>query len=144
MKIVDANLLLYAFDSESPSHTKAKTWLERIYRDDDLVGLPRHVLLAFIRISTNPRIMKTPAKPEAALAIVESLISHPKTLLVECGPNHWPLFRSLVIRAGVSGPSISDAFLATLAIEHGATLCSCDEGFRRYADLSFENPILRS
>ena len=63
------------------------------------------------------------------------------TLMVECRPNHWALFRDLVMRAGVFGPSISDAFLATLAIERGATLCSGDEGFRRYDGLLFENPM---
>ena len=141
MKIIDANLLVYAFDLDSPQHARAKEWLEGVYRSDDLVGLPRLVLLAFIRIATNPRILNKPATPGEALEIVELLSAHPKSLIVECGPNHWTLFRDLVIRAGVFGPAISDAFLATLAIEHGATLCSCDEGFRRYAGLLFENPI---
>lgn len=141
MKIIDANLLVYAFDMDSLHHVRAKEWLEGVYREDDLVGLPRFVLLAFIRIATNPRILNTPAKVEDALDIVERLSSHPKSLMVECGPNHWTLFRDLVMRAGVFGPSISDAFLATLALEHGATLCSCDEGFRRYAGLLFNNPM---
>ena len=141
MKIIDASVLLYAFDIDSPKCLKAKDWIEDLYRTEDLVGLPRLVILAFVRISTNPRIMNIPSSPEAALGIVETLTGHPKTRIVECGANHWKVFREVVSRSGVFGPSISDAFLASLAIEHGATLCSCDEGFRRYPGLKFENPL---
>ncbi len=140
MRIIDANLLIYAYDKDAPQHALAKAWLEDVYKNDDLVGLPRLVLLAFLRISTNPRIMNTPIKTEIAMEIVENLVAHAKTVVVDCGPNHWKVFRDLVVRSGVYGPSITDAFLASLAIEHGATLCSCDAGFRRYAELSLEIP----
>ena len=56
MKIIDANLLVYAFDLDSPQHARAKEWLEGVYRSDDLVGLPRLVLLAFMAC---PPKMKT-------------------------------------------------------------------------------------
>ena len=88
MKIIDANLLVYAFDADSVHHKRAKEWLEEVYRGDNLVGLPRLVLLAFIRITTNPRIMQIAAPASAAIAIVDKLVSHPKSLVVECGPNH--------------------------------------------------------
>lgn len=105
-----------------------------------MVGLPRIVILAYTRIITNPRIMKVPASAEAAFARIETLVSHPKTIIIEPGPNHWQIFRRLVIESEVIGPSMTDAFLASLAIEHGSTLCSHDNGFRRFKHLKFENP----
>jgi toxin-antitoxin system PIN domain toxin len=141
MRIVDANLLIYAFDVDSPQHVEARNWLEGMYLQDDIVGLPQVVLLAFLRIVTNPRIMKTCALSDEALSRVEALLNHPKTIVIECGPNHWSIFKDVVSNASVFGPSITDAFLASLAIEHGSTLCSYDEGFRRFVGLKFENPL---
>lgn len=141
MRIIDANLLIFAFREASERHAEAKSWLERVYATDDVVGIPALVLLAFVRITTNPRIMSPPARLETAFGQVEELLNHPKTLVVEPGPSHWKVLRKVALQAGVRGPAMTDAFLATLAIEHGATLCSQDEGFRRYKDLRFENPL---
>ena len=141
MKIIDANLLIYAFTPGAPQHMAPRTWLERIYMEDDLVGIPRLVILAFLRITTNPRVMGVPATTIEAVARIDSLLNHPKTVVVECGSNHWSIFKTVVAQSGVTGPSLTDAHLAALAIEHGSTLCSHDEGFRRYANLKFENPL---
>jgi hypothetical protein len=40
--------------------------------------------------------------------------------------------------AGMAGNLSSDAHLAALAIEHGATLVSFDRDFERFAGLRFE------
>ena len=43
--------------------------------------------------------------------------------------------------AQVKGPLVTDAHLATLAIEHGATLYSTDGDFSRFPGLTWENPL---
>ena len=43
--------------------------------------------------------------------------------------------------AQVTGPLVTDAALAALAIEHGATLCSTDTDFRRFRGVRLVNPI---
>ena len=141
MRLIDANLLIYAFDEASTKHERARDWLEEVYRKDDLVGLPRVALLAFLRITTNPRAMRVAAPAEEAFDRIQELLAYPKSIVLEPGPNHWTLLRDVVLRSGSVGPSITDAHLATLAIEHGAILCSHDEGFRRYVALRFENPL---
>ncbi len=141
MRIIDANILIYAWDSASPQHSIAKPWLEEIYAKDDMVGLPRVVLLAFLRIVTNPRIMKVAVSGSDAMSFTDQLITYPKTVIVEPGPNHWSIFRNVVTTSGVFGPSMTEAYLASLALEHGALLCSHDDGFRRFVGLKFENPI---
>jgi len=41
----------------------------------------------------------------------------------------------------LSGNDLNDAWLAALAIEHGATLVSTDTGFARYPGLTWQNPV---
>ncbi|MBI3179074.1 MAG: type II toxin-antitoxin system VapC family toxin, partial [Deltaproteobacteria bacterium] len=54
MILVDANLLLYATDRRSPRHEAARSWLEGRLSGDETIGFAWVVLLAFLRLSTNP------------------------------------------------------------------------------------------
>jgi hypothetical protein len=56
MIVLDANLLLYAYDSRSEKHEQARKWVEQVFSGGELVGLPWQTVAAFIRITTNPRI----------------------------------------------------------------------------------------
>jgi uncharacterized protein len=49
--------------------------------------------------------------------------------------------RDLLARLGVAGNLTSDAHLAALAIEHGATLYSADNDFSRFAGLRWVDPV---
>jgi toxin-antitoxin system PIN domain toxin len=140
VKLVDANILLYAYDASSVHHAACKTWLEKALNDDEPVGLPWQTSLAFIRISTNPRAVRNPLATSDACAIVTALIERPGTVIVEPGDHFWLTFREVVDHARVTGPLVTDAVLAALAIENGATVCSTDRDFRRFAGLSLIDP----
>ena len=47
-------------------------------------------------------------------------------------------------KSQIAGPLVTDAALAALALEHGATLCSVDRDFRRFRDLKLMDPTDRS
>ena len=47
----------------------------------------------------------------------------------------------LVVKHGATGPLVTNAVLAALAIEHGALLASTDQDFRRFPDLRWVNPL---
>lgn len=51
---------------------------------------------------------------------------------------HEQLLGRLLIAAGSAGNLTTDAHLAALAIEHGATLASFDRDFERFNGLDFE------
>jgi predicted nucleic acid-binding protein len=82
--LVDANILIYAFDADSPQHASARRWLDGRLNDTARVALPWPSLLAFLRIVANPRVMQRPAGMElartsanlAALAIEHGLQVH--------------------------------------------------------------------
>ena len=46
-----------------------------------------------------------------------------------------------ILDAQVSGPLVTDAALAALAMEQGATLCSTDRDFRRFQGLKLVDPV---
>lgn len=57
MKLVDANVLIYAVNEDSVHHAEARRWVVGALRGGDVVGLPWASLLAFVRLSTNRRIL---------------------------------------------------------------------------------------
>ena len=141
MILIDANLLIYAIDSDSVHHLKARRWLEKTLSGDTWVGIPWIVLLAFVRITTRAGIMGKPLSVEQAIGFVDSWLAQPYVTFIGPNDNHWAVFRSLLLSNGTVGNLTTDAHLAALAIEHGCELASADNDFRRFASVSLVNPI---
>ena len=141
MILVDANLLLYAYDGSSEHHERARAWLEKVLSGSDPVGLAWVTLLAFLRISTNPRALTRPLSLAEATAIVSSWVGQPCVSLVEPGERHWELLSGLLEPAQARGPLVMDAHLAALALENGAVLASNDRDFSRFEGLRTLNPL---
>jgi toxin-antitoxin system PIN domain toxin len=144
MILLDANLLLYAYDSAAPEHEKPRLWLEAVVGRAEPILLPWQTLHAFLRISTNPRAWKAPLSMKEAGAIVEKWLSLPNVATPSPGEQHWEILRSLLADGQCRGPLVSDAVLAALAIEHGAELYTNDADFRRFRRLKVVNPLEES
>lgn len=141
MILCDANLLLYAYDKSSPAHAKSRRWLQATLSGDEPVGLAGITLLAFLRISTNPRAVVHPLPLAEATALVSSWLEVPCVTVPAPGPRHWEIFGRVLRGAHATGPLVTDAHLAALALEHGALLASADRDFARFAGLRFLNPL---
>ena len=141
MKVVDINLLIYALNTDTPHHPRAKKWLEASLSDEEPVGLAWVVILGFLRIITNVRIMPTPLSPEIAMEIVEEWLHHPTVKIIVPGERHWNILKELLMPLGTAANLTSDAHLAAIAIEHGARLYSTDNDFSRFLKLRWTNPI---
>jgi len=141
MILLDANLLLYAVNRDLPQHEKARAWLEQALSDEQRVGLPWVVILAFLRLTTNPRVFERPLAIEQAAAYISEWLSRPMVTTVGPGPAHWPVLRNLLTISGAGGNLTTDAHIAALAIEHGYAVCSTDYDFKRFAGLRHINPI---
>jgi uncharacterized protein len=141
MKIVDINLLIYAVNKDTPHHSKAKQWIEDSLSGDEPFGFAWIVILGFLRIVTNGRIMPTPLMPEVALDLVNDWLQQPPSLTIVPADQHWSIFKELLIPLGTAANLTSDAHLAALAIEHGARLYSTDNDFSRFQSLRWANPI---
>lgn len=141
MILVDVNILIYAVDADSPHHARARRWLEETLSSDTPVALPWVVILAFLRITTRSGILRTPLPPQEALDYVDSWLRQPFVEALGPGENHWAVLRSLLESSGMAGNLTSDAHLAALALEHGATIASADNDFRRFAGITHTNPV---
>jgi hypothetical protein len=139
--LVDANLLLYAYDASSEHHARARAWLEEVLSGSDPVGFAWVTLLAFLRIATNPRALARPLSLGEAAAIVSSWLGQPCVSLLQPGERHWEILSGLLEPAQARGPLVMDAHLAALAIEHRCAIVSTDSDFRRFPGVDHHNPL---
>ena len=141
MTLIDANLLLYAYNPRAVEHHAARRWLEATLSGVEIVRFAWLTLWAFLRISTNPRVFEHPLSIAEAEAAVSSWLVRPVVGVVEPGERHWEIARRLLHSGQTAGPLVMDAALAALAIEHGATLYTTDRDFARFDDLIWRNPL---
>lgn len=144
MMLVDANLLIYAVNSDLPQHAAARRWLEGQLSSAASIGLPWVVLLAFLRVCTSARVFERPLAVDQAAAIVDDWLSLPGVRAIGPGPNHWAVLRELLAATGTAGNLTTDAHIATLAIEHGAVVYSADNDFKRFTGVRHVNPLADS
>lgn len=141
MNLIDANLLLYAYNTSSDRHRLARQWIEQVFSSPEPVGLSWITILAFLRIATNPRAFQKPVSERDALKIVDEWLSIPQVRVFEPGPQFWTILSRLVLDGQARGPLMTDAYLAAIAIEHGLVLCTNDKDFARFDGLRVFNPL---
>lgn len=129
------NLWVYAFRPDSPLHDKARAELEEGSRSGEPYLFCGHVATSFLRLVTNPRIFVEPSDLAEAWTFVDELQSRDRAVTVDVDPMAWGVFKHLCLASGAAGNAIPDAFLASIAIRHGATLVTADRGFERYRGL---------
>lgn len=144
MILVDANILLYAEDSLHPHHKQAREWWDNQLSHSEPVCLCWIVISAFIRIGTNPSVFEHPLSLEQALVRVQSWLDQPCTRIVRPTEQHWTIFQQTLIEGQAVANLVTDARLATLAIEYGCELISTDSDFARFPKLKWRNPLSQS
>lgn len=139
--LVDANVLLYAVDEDSPFHSASRDWLEGALNGPRRVALPWQSLTGFLRIVTNPRAMANPMAPGDAWTTVESWLDARHSWVPQPGPGHREILGRLVRDLHLSANLIPDAVLAALCVEHGLSIVSADSDFARFTELEWVNPV---
>lgn len=141
MIVLDANILLYAYDSSSSHHVKARAWVEQVFSDSAPIGLPWQTISAFLRIMTNLRLPGERFTLQEAVEIVDRWLEQPNVRLLAEGEDHWPLFRQMMVEGQASGALVSDAHLVALTLEYGGMLQTTDRDFARFPSLRWANPL---
>ncbi|MGH7392816.1 MAG: type II toxin-antitoxin system VapC family toxin [Candidatus Rokuibacteriota bacterium] len=141
MILVDANVLLYAYHGRAAQHERCRAWVEAQFSSGEAVRLPWATIVAFLRVSTNPRVFERPLTTAEAEAAVSAWLALPSVAPIDPGERYWDVLRDLLLRAQVTGPLVTDAALAALAIEHGAVLCTTDRDFARFPGLRTLDPL---
>ena len=141
MIVVDANLLIYSYDSESPHHKKSRACVEKIFSDIEPVGLPWQTVSAFLRVITNRRLPGSRLTVEQAIEIVEAWLEQPNIRIIVAGDDHWSVLKRMIMEGRASGPLVSDAELVALTVEYGGVLYTSDRDFARFPGLRWKNPL---
>lgn len=141
MILVDVNLLVHAYNSESPRHPAARTWWEDSLNGTEPVGLAWVVILGFIRLTTSRQILTNPWSPSEACSVVRTWLDRPYVTVQHPGDRHAEILFGLLESVAVAGNLTTDAHLAALAIEHQAELQSTDTDFGRFRGLRWGNPL---
>lgn len=122
------------------AHDAARRWLDDRLNGTERVGLPWGSLLAFLRLSANPRVLARPLRPRAATQVVLAWLALPSTWIPQPTDRHATTLAALLEPESRSD-LVPDAHLAALAIEHGLVLCSTDRDFARFEGLRWTNPL---
>lgn len=139
--LVDANILLFAADRTSPHHPPSVRWLEAALMGITRVGLPWESLVAFVRIATNPRVMRDPVTTRTAWGQVRDWLAAPAAWVPTPTVRHEDVLGGLLEESGATGDLVHDAHLAALALEHGLAICSADTDFARFRGVEWLNPL---
>lgn len=142
MIVLDANLLIYSYDTESYHHKKSRAWVEKVFSDTEPIGLPWQTVCAFLRVITNRRLSGSRLTVEDAVQIVEEWLDQPNVQIIVAGDHHWSLLKQVIVEGQASGPLVSDAELAALTIEYGGVLYTADRDFARFPGLRWKNPLV--
>lgn len=141
MIVLDANILLYAYDSGSSKHKAARAFVEDAFSQAEPVGLPWQTVAAFLRIITNTRLPGERFSLKDAVTVVDHWLEQPNVRLLVPGEDHWPLLRRMIVEGQAPGTLVSDAQIAALTIEYGGSLQTTDRDFARFPGLRWENPL---
>ncbi len=140
MKLVDANVLLYAVNTDAERHEPSRRWLDRALSGDDTVAFAWIALLAFVRLVTKAGLFPQPLTVDQAMDRVHAWLAASPAVVVEPTADHPATLRRLLQDVGVGGNLVNDAHLAALALEHRCVVVSWDHDFSRFPDVRWQQP----
>jgi uncharacterized protein len=140
VKIVDANVLLYAVNVRAEHHDASREWLNSALSGDDTVAFSWSALLAFIKLSTKPEVFDPALTTEQAMDTVDVWLRADAAVLVEPSADHASIVRRLLEATGTGGNLVVDAHIAALALEQGCAVVTYDNDFRRFPGVRSHRP----
>jgi toxin-antitoxin system PIN domain toxin len=132
--VVDTNVLVYAADQESPYHSRCRALLETWRTQPSAWYVTWPILYEFMRVSTHPRVFRTPWPAGQAWGFIEAVLAAP-ALGVLIPTDRHTLVAAEVIREipHLRGNLMHDAHTAVLMREHGVRqIYTRDTDFHRF------------
>lgn len=141
MNLVDANVLLYAVNSDADHHSASRSWLDQALNGHEDVGFAWVALLAFLRLSTREDLFPRPLSRAEAFTRLREWLAQAPTVILHPTPRHAEVLEGLLAAVGGRGGNlVNDAHLAALSIEHQATIVSFDNDFDRFPGVTWRPP----
>lgn len=142
MLFSDVNILVHAIRPRvAPDGVAVRGWLLNALQGRESVCISEFVLSSMTRIVTQARLYTDPATAHECMEFAEALLGAPNVQVLRPGPRHWSIFSEIVTTHRLRGNDVPDAYLASLAMEQGATFVTLDPGFARFEGLRTLNPL---
>jgi len=141
--LVDANVLLYAANSDSLEHEAARSFLSGVGRGGDAWYLTEGIVYEFLRVSTHPKVFPAPLEWRQAVAFVTPVLAADAVSLLLAGDRHWSLLEATLAEiAHPSGNLFFDIRTVVLMREHGVRrIYTTDTDFLQFAGIEVVNPL---
>jgi uncharacterized protein len=143
MLVVDTNILIYAADADSPFHSPCRSWLEAQRHKADAWYCTWPIVYEFLRVTTHPRVMRTPWSSAQAWSFVQALATAPGfSLLLPTLRHARVLDELLTAMPHLTGNILHDASTVALMREHGVKrVATRDADFHRFAGVEVFDPV---
>lgn len=142
MIVPDLNILLFAYNVDSPLHDRAKNWWTSVIETEEPIGIPWVVVLGFIRLTTSGQLFRPPLSVHEATNTVSEWLGNSNVFIVEPNPEtHLTTVLQLLALAGKAGNLVTDAHIAAIALENRATVHTHDNDFADFPGLKLHFPL---
>lgn len=143
MQVLDTNVLVYAVDRESEFHSPCAKFIEESRRDPVPSFITWSICYEFFRVSTHPRVLKSPLNAEQAWRFLQALLDSPGFSILTPTERHASvLSQTLSELPDLRGNIAHDLHTAVVMRENGLSrICTRDAEFHRFPFLSVIDPI---
>ena len=143
MLVIDANVLVYAANVESPFHFPCKRLVDSECREPSPAFLTWSICYEFLRVCTHPRVFSSPWDTGQAYSFISRLIDSPGFDLLVATPRHPAVLERTVSEfSELRGSVLHDLHTAVLMREHGISrICTRDRDFERFPFLTVVDPL---
>ncbi len=139
---LDANILLYASDTRSRYHERARLFIESCITQRELFYLGWPTVMSYLRIATHPAVFERPLSTSEAMTNIETLLTLPHARFLSEGDGFWDVYRTVTSEVPTRGNLVPDAHLAALLRHHGVkTLYTHDRDFLKFSFLDVRDPL---
>lgn len=143
MKLVDANVILYADDVSASHHAEARSWLTTALSAHEPLVIPWLCVVAYLRISTAARPNGKRRTMASAMEFIRVILDARPVTTGHPDDQHLERMSELLDATGHGGNLVNDAHLAALALQYDAMVISYDNDFGRFPGVRWERPAAR-
>lgn len=142
MIAIDTNLLVYGHRRDAPFHGPAAAALREVAEAVAPWVIPWPCAHEFVAIVTHPRIFDPPSTLSEAFDQLAAWSESPSQRFLGETRMHLDRVRRVAIAGRATGPTIHDARVAAICLDHGVSeLWTVDRDFSRFPALRVHNPL---
>lgn len=145
MFVVDTNVLIHTVNADSPHHGPARELVESLRHSTTPWALTWSILYEFWRVSTHPRVLRSPLRRDLVREFVAALIASRALHVLTETDRHQAFFEQVLAELPDPAANLAhDAHVVALMREHGLQdIYTSDADFHRFAGIRVHDPFRR-